>query len=150
MDNCKEKPVKASTYNTKIKRNIIAILKENENRSLSAKEIHAGLLLNGKKADISTVYRNLETLTDQGQIIRFQDEKSEKAVYRFAGEHGDCHSHLHMKCTVCGSILHLDCQFMSKLEGHLKAEHGFSVNCSESIIYGLCQGCTQSSNFNKE
>ncbi len=143
MDNCKEKTAKASTYNTKIKKSIIAIFKDNINRSLSAKEIHAGLLLNGKKADISTVYRNLDTLTDSGQIIRFQDEKSEKAVYRYAGEQGSCLSHLHMKCTSCGAIFHLDCQFMNKLEGHIKAEHDFTINYGESIIYGICGECSQ-------
>ena len=117
-------------------------MKDNANRSLSAKEIHAGLLLNGKKADISTVYRNLDTLTDSGSIMRFQDEKSEKAIYRYAGDHGDCLSHLHMKCRTCGAIFHLDCSFMSKLEGHIKAEHGFEINYSESIIYGICKDCT--------
>ena len=138
-----EKLQKSGTYNTKIKKSIIAILKENENRSLSAKEIHAGLLLNGKKADISTVYRNLDTLTDRGTIIRFQDEKSEKAIYRYAGDHGDCLSHLHMKCTKCGAIFHLDCAFMSKLEGHIKAEHDFNISYSESIIYGVCSHCSK-------
>ena len=144
MDNNTKAP-KAITYNTKIKKNIIAIFKENSDRSLSAKEIHAGLLLNGKKADVSTVYRNLDTLTDSGQIIRFQDEKSEKAVYRYAGEHGSCLSHLHMKCTGCGAIFHLDCQFMTKLEGHILAEHDFTISYTESIIYGVCGECKQNS-----
>ena len=133
---------KTVTYNTKIKKNIISIFKDNDNRSLSAKEIHAGLLLNGKNADISTVYRNLDTLTESGQIIRFQDEKNEKAVYRYAGERGSCLSHLHMKCTSCGAIFHLDCQFMNTLEGHIREEHNFNINYSESIIHGTCSGCS--------
>jgi Fur family ferric uptake transcriptional regulator len=143
MDNNGEKTTKTSTYNTKIKKSIIAIFKDNINRCLSAKEIHAGLLLNGKKADVSTVYRNLDTLTESGIIIRFQDEKSEKALYRYAGEHGGCLSHLHMKCTSCGAIFHLDCQFMNLLEGHINAEHGFSISYTESIIYGICNSCKQ-------
>ncbi len=39
------------------------------------------------------------------------------------------------------SIYHLDCHFMDEVRAHLMAEHGFTLQCEGSVLYGLCRSC---------
>ena len=48
---------------------------------------------------------------------------------------------LHLKCVRCGRIYHLDCHFMDEVRAHLMAEHGFTLQCEGSVLYGLCRSC---------
>ena len=41
------------------------------------------------------------------------------------------------------SIYHLDCHFMDEVRAHLMAEHGFTLQCEGSVLYGLCRHCAQ-------
>ncbi len=128
-------------YNTKIKKKILECFAENAEASHSAKDIHAELTKNGEKVNITTVYRNLDLMTGDGVLLRFQDNKCEKAMYKYSGDGGRCHSHLHLSCVKCGCMIHLDCHFMNELREHIKKEHGFSLMCSNSVIYGVCKEC---------
>ena len=31
---------------------------------------------------------------------------------------------------------------MDEVRGHLMAEHGFTLQCEGSVLYGLCRSCT--------
>ena len=46
-----------------------------------------------------------------------------------------------LKCVRCGRIYHLDCHFMDEVRAHLMAEHGFTLQCEGSVLYGLCRSC---------
>ena len=69
--------------------------------------------------------------------------KGERAVYQYADEAHHCHEHIHLKCTRCGEIFHMDCHFMDEVRQHLQAEHGFTLQCEGSILYGVCRRCAQ-------
>ena len=56
---------------------------------------------------------------------------------------GASREHLHLKCVQCGRIYHLDCHFMDEVRAHLMAEHGFTLQCEGSVLYGLCRHCAQ-------
>ena len=58
-------------------------------------------------------------------------------------EQWHCREHLHLKCVQCGRIYHLDCHFMDEVRAHLMAEHGFTLQCEGSVLYGLCRRCAQ-------
>lgn len=128
-------------YNTKIKKKILEYFADNAENTYSAKDIHSKLTEKGEKVNITTVYRNLDNMTGDGVLIRFQDSRCEKAIYKYSGKGRNCRSHLHMKCVECGLVIHLDCHFMHELEIHVKEEHGFKLLCSNSVIYGICKNC---------
>ena len=70
-----DKVQKPGTYNTKSKKNIISILKDNANRSLSAKEIYAGVSFSDfeEKDGVCTLtvrYVDFEKLKEQNIIAR--------------------------------------------------------------------------------
>lgn len=133
-------------YNTKIKKKILEFFEQDSENTYSAKDIYSSLLEKGEKVNITTVYRNLDLMTGDGVLIRFQDSKCEKAIYKFSGAGGHCRSHLHMKCVECGLVVHLNCHFMHEIEEHVKKEHGFTLMCSNSVIYGLCKNCESKKN----
>ena len=37
----------------------------------------------------------------------------------------------------------MDCHFMDEVRQHLQAEHGFTLQCEGSILYGVCRRCAQ-------
>ena len=68
-------------------------------------------------------------------------EAGGKAVYQYVelGQH--CEEHLHLKCVKCGCIIHLDCGFMDEIAEHIQKDHGFQLQCKNSILYGICKDC---------
>ena len=77
--------------------------------------------------------------------MKYVADKGEKAVFQYVDEGRHCREHLHLKCVQCGRIYHLDCHFMDEVRAHLMAEHGFTLQCEGSVLYGLCRSCAQNS-----
>ena len=128
-------------YNTKAKEFVTGILKKNKERTLSAAEIYSFAKRSDAGICESTVYRMLSRMEKDGKIIKYVSEKGGSAVYQFVGDSGHCKGHLHLKCTSCGAVYHLDCHFMEELSSHLDSEHGFKLSCEGSILYGTFRKC---------
>ena len=62
-----------------------------------------------------------------------------KEIYVEQGQ--QCERHLHLKCVRCGRIIHLDCTFMDEISNHILNDHGFVLQCRNSILYGTCRAC---------
>ena len=129
------------SYKTKLKSLILGAFTKKEDGLLSAADIYRILTEEGVALNLTTVYRNLDAMTRDGVLMRFTNEETGRAVYKYSGKEGSCRSHLHMKCTECGEIIHLDCHFMHELSNHAKREHGFSLCCEQSMLYGICAKC---------
>lgn len=128
-------------YQTKARQLTIAYLSEHKHTALSASAILNYLHENELKTNITTVYRYLDQLTSEGQVLKYMDESGEKSVYQYVGENNHCHEHLHLKCITCGNVIHLDCSFMEHIKEHIMEDHGFDMECSNSILYGYCKEC---------
>ena len=111
---------------------------EKQIRNLEEKEI---------SVNTTTIYRFLDKLCAENIIIKYSDVNSDKAVYQYAGEQGNCREHLHLKCIKCGKVMHLDCGFMDELRKHIMAEHHFQLQCSGDLLHGLCEECTKNSDL---
>ena len=99
----------------------------------------------GASPNPTTVYRYLDKLAGEQRIMKYVADKGEKAVFQYVDEGRHCREHLHLKCVQCGRIYHLDCHFMDEVRAHLMAEHGFTLQCEGSVLYGLCRSCAQNS-----
>lgn len=128
-------------YNTKARSVVTEYLKENRGKTVSAAQIFSAVKMSGVTVSESTVYRCLSRLEKESKIMKYVSEKGESAVYQYIGEEADCRGHLHLKCSSCGRVYHLDCGFMEELSRHLDFDHGFHISCEGSIIYGLCKNC---------
>lgn len=128
-------------YHTRTREHILQCLAAHRDTPVSASELLCELLKGGVTASESTVYRYLSALCDNGQVIRYVAEKGEGAVYQFTGSDTLCADHLHLKCRECGRLIHLDCHFMDEVSEHLLSDHGFSLICEGSVLYGICRDC---------
>ena len=128
-------------YSTRAKAKIMEFLKEHKDVRFSANDVYNDLVRQGEEINPATVYRNLDKLSEDGSLIRTKSVDSNFMIYQYAGEDHACHDHLHLQCTKCGKIIHLECEFMKEISGHLLGHHGFSVECEGSVIMGLCEDC---------
>lgn len=89
----------------------------------------------------SSIYRRLSELCEAESVRKFRNDERKCSVYQYVGKECDCKSHFHAKCVCCGGIEHLDCGDSLEFAGHLLAEHGFEIDCGQSMLYGLCAKC---------
>jgi Fur family ferric uptake transcriptional regulator len=46
-----------------------------------------------------------------------------------------------LKCETCGSLIHVDCDFLNEIEKHLFKTHNFRINTLKTVFYGICKKC---------
>ena len=132
----------ADSYNTQSRMRILEFLRSRSDRTVDVNDIRRALASEGNEVNITTIYRYLDKLTADGTVLKYVAENGTRAVYQYVGERRHCEDHLHLQCTKCGCIIHLDCHFMDEIAEHVLKEHGFSIQCRNSIIYGLCSKCS--------
>ena len=122
--------------NTKQRDEIVDFFNKHRGLCFTAKDlIKSGEVSVGE----ATVYRTLSRLTAQGLLKRFTDG-DRGAAYQL-NESEECSSHFHLKCSKCGTLIHMDCEFMADMKRHIEQSHGFHVDIGKTVIYGLCADC---------
>ena len=128
------------TYMTRQQKAVLSCI-ESFRGGASAGELAELLHARGESVGLTTVYRQLEKLEQQGLVHKIVTD--EGARYRFC----DCHRRgrdcFLIKCEQCGCVEHVDCAHLSELYSHLAREHHFHINPHRTLFYGLCQTCTQ-------
>lgn len=128
-------------YNTKQSRLIENILMKNKDRHMTADEIFDMLRSTDEPVGKTTVYRHLEKLCADGAIRKFMGGEGDSACFQYSGDNKGCKAHYHLKCTKCGKLIHAECDFLNELSKHIFEEHGFSVDGSRTVLYGICDEC---------
>lgn len=83
----------------------------------------------------ATVYRNLNLLSDLGEIRKLA---LPGGAYRF--DHLD-YDHYHARCTKCNKIVDIEMEFIDDLEKNIKNKIGFDLNGHDIIFKGICHEC---------
>ena len=133
-----------NSYTTASRKKIMEFLKSNSERTVTAADIDVYLKNHDSEVNITTVYRYLDKLAGEGTVIKYVAEKGSQASYQYVEKGHHCEEHLHLKCIKCGRIIHLECAFMDEISQHILKDHGFSLQCRNSILYGMCQECRNS------
>lgn len=129
-------------YQTEQKRILLDFLKANSESAFTIEEIAAELAKtkNGTPPAKSTLYRLMTRLVEEKRVRRQAGEKGRQFVYRIiADEH--CRSHLHLQCTECGKILHLDDKLSDRLLQSVKKSSNFAVSEEDTVLMGRCADC---------
>lgn len=92
----------------------------------------------------ATVYRTLSKLASKGVLKRYTGDGS-GASYQL-NDSEECASHFHLKCERCGTLIHMDCTFMTDMKNHIEQSHSFCVDIGKTVIYGLCGECSNKGN----
>ena len=133
-------------YNTKQKQLIYDYLMANSDKLLSCDEISDNLKTKGTPVGRATLYRFLDNLVSSGEARKIIDDSKKSAAYQLLDKDMNCHGHMHLKCSSCGTIMHLGCEFMSNVGQHILEHHSFKIDNSRTIIYGLCGACREKGN----
>ena len=128
------------TYMTRQQRAVLSCI-ENVHGGAGAAELAELLRASGESVGLTTVYRQLEKLHEQGLVHKIVTDDGTRYQFCDCRRHGkDCFL---IKCEQCGCVEHVDCTHLSELYGHLSQEHHFRINPRRTLFYGLCQSCTQ-------
>jgi Fur family ferric uptake transcriptional regulator len=102
----------------------------------SAQELHDALKTRGEAVGLTTVYRTLQTLVDEGavDVLRTADGES---VYRRCT---DTHHH-HLVCRSCGRTIEVEGPQVERWADQVARENGFTSVIHTVEIIGLCPDC---------
>ena len=131
------------TYNTKQKQIIYDFLLNNKQILLTCDEISDALKESGTPVGKATLYRFLDSLVCSSQARKVMDENKKCAAYQLLDKEMNCDCHMHLKCTDCGSLVHLGCDFMHSVGEHILNHHQFKIDNSKTLIYGVCSKCSE-------
>lgn len=124
-------------YHTDQKDRLLDFLGQNTTRQLKMEEIVSAL---DGKVGKSTVYRLMRSLVEEGRVRRF--ELGRTIYYQYLSG-AACDSHLHLKCTVCGRMQHLDCSVSTFLRRQILATDRFELDDRMTLLFGLCADCRE-------
>jgi|TARA_B100002003_G_scaffold246173_2_gene275310 Fe2+ or Zn2+ uptake regulation protein len=112
---------------------ILDILRNTENHYL-VEEIHIELMKIIPKVSLMTVYRNLNKLTNEGQVFPFHIDN----VLRFCGNNKP---HYHLHCVGCDNIVDgFNSEVNNIILNHVKSED-FLPLPNGIVIRGFCKNC---------
>ena len=106
----------------------------------SADEVYEIVRKRLPRISLGTVYRNLEMLTETGDIQKLEAGGSPK---RFDGNPDD---HYHARCIRCDRIVDAHLEIDLKINGELSDETGFKISGHKLEFVGLCPSCADISN----
>ena len=134
-----------SAYHTEQKRILEAFMSENRDRSFTIDEITERLFAlspTGTAPGRSTVYRLMGRLVEEGKARKFVKPEDRRASYQLVTcEH--CEAHLHLKCTDCGMLIHMDGAASDELLDRIRSYSNFAVDEGETVLYGRCSECNK-------
>ena len=94
------------------------------------------------RTSLSTVYRNLGVLVDQGEI------KAIKGMGREIHYDHNMEEHNHVKCSICGKICDIDVDLVDRNTLKPDSVSGFIVEEVYLTVVGICPECAEQ--FEKE
>ncbi|HEU0103827.1 MAG TPA: transcriptional repressor [Mycobacteriales bacterium] len=103
----------------------------------SAQDLHAELRRRGEAVGLTTVYRHLTNLADNGTVDVLQSGDGE-AVYRLCGS--DRHHH-HVVCRRCGASVEVDDPAVEEWAAQVAARAGFTDVSHTLEVFGTCSPC---------
>ena len=103
----------------------------------SAQDLHAKLRSAGHSVGLATVYRALQTLSEDGDVDVLRTDDGE-SVYRrcSTGNH-----HHHLVCRSCGRTVEVEGPTVERWADAVSAQHGFRDVTHTLEIFGTCADC---------
>ncbi|MGL5406344.1 MAG: Fur family transcriptional regulator [Propionibacteriaceae bacterium] len=103
----------------------------------TAQQIHEELRKSGHKVGLTTVYRNLQTLADSGEVDVLRNPDGELSYRRCS----DAGHHHHLVCRSCGKTVEVSGETVEKWALKVGKEYGFREVGHDLEFFGLCADC---------
>lgn len=128
-------------YNTNQREKILEYLKEHSSEHVTPDSIISHFQAIDEPIGKATVYRYLDYLVENNVVRKYVTSLTTSACYQIIGNDHKCKEHYHFKCNSCGELFHVDCDFMDEISEHVFKDHGFVIDSSKTVFYGLCEKC---------
>lgn len=126
------------TYRTKQRKILLDYFSRHSHEALSAKQIADAL--GEDQISVSAVYRNLAALDEDRQLKRISKAGSHEIFFQYT-DLPACREKIHLSCKRCGKMFHMDASGAEQLVRTLAEKDGFSVDPTETVLYGICGAC---------
>ena len=100
----------------------------------SAQQIHAELRRQGEHIGLTTVYRHLQVLSEEGSVDSIRDDHGE-TLYRQCGT--STHHH-HLTCRNCGRSVDIEGRAVEQWAEKVARENGFTEVGHTVELFGVC------------
>lgn len=138
-------------YKTKQRNELETYLAKKRGQHITVGEIAEHFKLAGHPIGVTTIYRHLEKMVDEGTVNKYTIDNNSPACFEYIGENSHSDVCFHYKCEVCGKLVHLRCEEFKELEKHLLMHHSFVLNPMRTVFYGMCKECCENAaKTNKE
>ena len=130
-------------YKTKQSEELTAYLRTMPGEHFTAADISDHFRSQGKKIGMTTVYRQLERLVDEGLVNKYFIDENSSACFAYIDPemHEGRSICYHCRCEKCGRLIHMECGEIEDLNDHLLEHHGFQLDPRRTVFYGICENC---------
>ena len=106
----------------------------------TAEEIFHNARLCDPTLNLSTVYRTLRWLQEEGMVSPrwFEDERRQERFDTVVDEDTD---HYHFRCRVCNTIVEFPEPLIEEIKRAYQGRYGGQVESATLTFYGVCQRC---------
>jgi Fe2+ or Zn2+ uptake regulation protein len=101
---------------------------------LSAREIY-DLIAVKKRMSFGTVYRNLQILEEEGEIVAI---KTDPELWRYDRR---TTPHHHLRCRNCGKVFDVPVPYRPEYDTEAAQKSGFTIESHAITFEGLCTNC---------
>jgi len=122
---------------TEQRRDIIETLLKYCEEHFTAEELHRRVREINPEIGLSTIYRNMELLSELGIVKKLNFAENE-ARYELVISGGHHH---HMICLHCGKIIEFSSDYLEKLEEGLESSYNFEMLEHYIKLFGSCREC---------
>lgn len=102
---------------------------------VTADEVYDTIVSKHPYISRATVYRNLNLLSDMGEIRRVEISGGADRYDHL------CHKHYHAKCVKCGRVLDVEMEVIADLERRITDTRGFEFTDHDIVFKGICSEC---------
>lgn len=106
----------------------------------TAEEIYHRARISDESLHLSTVYRTLRWLEEEGLVSPrwFEDERRQERFDPVGQDSGD---HYHFRCRVCNDIVEFSQPLLDVIKQAYQDQFGGKVENASLTLYGICNHC---------
>lgn len=110
----------------------------------TAEELYAAAKLKAPNLHLSTVYRTLRWLEQEGLVntLWFQEDRRQERFDQTVPS-----EHHHFQCTSCRQVIEFASPIIAELKAQFTRMHGIQVQMASVQLYGLCPDCLRVEKF---
>ena len=128
------------TYRNTIQKQLVLETVRSMTNHPTAEEIYGKITMQHPTISKGTVYRNLNLLADQGEILRVQIPNTADR-FDFNTAH-----HYHVRCQHCGKVFDVSIPYFENLEKNINQTDGFLLLSHDIVFSGICPSCQTTPN----